>query len=137
MKVGTRHLFSYLRLKSSFGSQYEKSSYDGWRFIRKIKKGTVYFKKIDDVTKLIDWWIDWFWKLNNIFLNKVQKPWLAQHETSSSQSSKSTLLDITQKRSIFTTSKTDCQLLHQKVCQRISVMKTIPGVLMSSRQNVN
>ena len=45
-------------LKPSFGSQYEKRSYDGWRFIRKIKNGTVYFKKIDDVMKLIDGLID-------------------------------------------------------------------------------
>ena len=31
------------------------------------------------------------------------------------------------KRSLFTTSKTDCQLLRQKVHQRISVMKTNTG----------
>ena len=34
------------------------------------------------------------------------------------------------KCSIFTTSKTDCQLLRQKVRQRISVMKTNTGVFV-------
>ena len=42
------------------------------------------------------------------------------------------------KWSLFTTSKTDRQLLRQKVCQRISVTKTNELVfLLSSRQNVN
>ena len=41
-----------------------------------------------------------------------------------------------QKQSIFTTSKMDPQLLHQKVCQRISVMNKLV-FLLSSRQNVN
>jgi hypothetical protein len=36
----------------------------------------------------------------------------------------------TLKRSIFTTSKTDRQLLHQKVRQRISVIKTNNGVFV-------
>ena len=34
------------------------------------------------------------------------------------------------KRNIFTTSKTDHQLLCQKVCQKISVMKTNTGVFL-------
>ena len=34
------------------------------------------------------------------------------------------------KRSIFTTSKADCQLLRQKVRQRISVMKTNNSVFV-------
>ena len=41
-----------------------------------------------------------------------------------------------QKQSIFTASKMDPQLLHQKVRQRISVMNILV-FLLSSRQNVN